>query len=174
MYFGNIIYFPWEPKGRYASRQKGGWCLWLHMVIYSLLLSCFAQLLLLSDAKKLPSGSWHCQVYDYTDASGKRHYESFTARTRKEAELLAAEYVVSKDTKILLDKISESELEIAVLVAALGTLRRGEICALTDKDIHGNNIVVNKAYVRNERNEWVLKGLSSRLIQTHFLGGCAL
>lgn len=42
-------------------------------------------------------------------------------------------------------------------MAAFGTFRRGEICALTDKDIHGNNIVVNKAYVRNERDEWVLK-----------------
>ena len=54
-------------------------------------------------------------------------------------------------------QISGTELEIAVLLAAFGTLRRGEICALTDQDIHGDYITVNKAYVRDEHNEWVLK-----------------
>lgn len=29
-------------------------------------------------AKKLPSGSWRCQVYSHKDASGKRVYKSFT------------------------------------------------------------------------------------------------
>lgn len=31
-------------------------------------------------AKKLPSGSWRCRVYDYTDDSGKKHYRSFTCQ----------------------------------------------------------------------------------------------
>lgn len=61
------------------------------------------------------------------------------------------------DIKILLDKIAGTELEIAVLLAAFGTLRRGEICALTNQDIQGNCIIVRKSYVRNEKNEWVLK-----------------
>ncbi len=61
------------------------------------------------------------------------------------------------DIKTLLMQISGTELEIAVLLAAFGTLRRGEICALTDQDIHGDYITVNKAYVRDEHNEWVLK-----------------
>lgn len=228
----------------------------------------------MATAKKLPSGSWRVQVYDYTDSSGKRHYQSFTSDTpgsagKREAEYMAAEYAANKsikkrpenmtlyeaidkyiqikegvispttvrtyksarrmhfdsignmsvrdisnttiqswvsdlskklqpktvrntyglmvsaldmfnpelqirvklpqkketnfytpsdsDIEILLKKISGTELEIAVLLAAFGTLRRGEICALTSKDIHGNCITVNKAYVRNEENEWVLK-----------------
>lgn len=61
------------------------------------------------------------------------------------------------DIKKLLSQIEGTELEIAVLLAAFGTLRRGEICALTDKDIHGNYITVNHAFVRNENNEWILK-----------------
>lgn len=61
------------------------------------------------------------------------------------------------DIKKLLSQIEGTELEIAVLLAAFGTLRRGEICALTDKDIHGNCITVNHAFVRNENNEWILK-----------------
>lgn len=223
----------------------------------------------MAKAKKLKSGSYRCLVYDYTDGTGKRHYESFTADTRREAERLAAEYAATKeikkrpdnmtvyealdkyiqvkegvlspttvrtyrsarrthfddignlsirditnttiqawvsdltkrlssktiantygflaatldmflpdlrlkivlpqkkdthfytpsdaDIKTLLMQISGTELEIAVLLAAFGTLRRGEICALTDQDIHGDYITVNKAYVRDEYNEWVLK-----------------
>lgn len=223
----------------------------------------------MAKAKKLKSGSYRCLVYDYTHGTGKRHYESFTADTRREAERLAAEYAATKeikkrpdnmtvyealdkyiqvkegvlspttvrtyksarrthfddignlsirditntiiqawvsdltkrlspktiantygflaatldmflpdlrlkivlpqkkdahfytpsdaDIKTLLMQISGTELEIAVLLAAFGTLRRGEICALTDQDIHGDYITVNKAYVRDEHNEWVLK-----------------
>lgn len=53
----------------------------------------------MSKARKLPSGSWRCQVYDYTDSQGKRHYKSFTARTKKEAEYAAAEYALDKKEK---------------------------------------------------------------------------
>ena len=50
-------------------------------------------------AKKLPSGSWRAQVYSYTDANGKKHRESFTAPTKAEAEMKAAEYVARKDRR---------------------------------------------------------------------------
>lgn len=43
-------------------------------------------------ARKLPSGSWRCRVYDYTDISGKKHYQSFTADSKTAAELLATEW----------------------------------------------------------------------------------
>lgn len=45
------------------------------------------------NAKKLPSGSWRCRAYIGTDASGKKIIMSFTAPTKKEAELQAAQYV---------------------------------------------------------------------------------
>lgn len=61
------------------------------------------------------------------------------------------------DIKKLLESIKGKELEIAVLLAAFGTLRRGEICALTDQDIKGKCIVVNKAMVRNIENQWIIK-----------------
>ena len=50
-------------------------------------------------AKKTPSGSWRVQVYDYTDASGKKHLKSFTASTKAQAELMAAEFVRMKKTR---------------------------------------------------------------------------
>lgn len=237
----------------------------------------------MAKAKKLPSGSWRCQVYDYTDAQGKRHYKSFSARTKKEAEYAAAEYALDKkektslpeytlktamenycnlksnvlspstlreyrrmynnyygclgdvylkdinsktvqawvnefainhspktvrnayglistvvdafaedirlkvtlpqkvqhklyvpsdsDIKALLTFFSENDkdMELAVYLAAFGTLRRSEICALTADDVNGNIISVNKAMVDKGNNEWVIKTTknitSTRLIE---------
>ncbi|MBO5853101.1 MAG: site-specific integrase [Bacteroidales bacterium] len=51
----------------------------------------------MSKATKLPSGKWRCRAFSYTDAQGKKHYESFTASTKKEAEALAAKFSVTKE-----------------------------------------------------------------------------
>ena len=58
----------------------------------------------MAKAKKLPSGSWRCQVYDYTDENGRRHYKSFTStdptsRGKREAERMAADYAAEKETQ---------------------------------------------------------------------------
>lgn len=47
-------------------------------------------------AKKLPSGNWRVQVYDYKDENGKEHYKSFTAPTKREAEFLATQYALDQ------------------------------------------------------------------------------
>lgn len=57
----------------------------------------------MAKAKKLKSGSWRCLVYDYTDENGKRHYKSFSsadpsARGKREAEKMAADYAAVKET----------------------------------------------------------------------------
>lgn len=48
-------------------------------------------------ARKLPSGSWRVRVYDYTSHDGKKHYKSFTAATKKQAEFLAANFTGMQD-----------------------------------------------------------------------------
>ncbi len=58
----------------------------------------------MATAKKLPSGSWRCQVYDYTDENGKRHYKSFTStdqstKGKREAERMAADYAAEKELR---------------------------------------------------------------------------
>lgn len=58
----------------------------------------------MATAKKLPSGSWRCQVYDYTDKNGKRHYKSFTsgdstAKGKRAAEKMAADYAAEKEIR---------------------------------------------------------------------------
>ncbi|WP_302327695.1 site-specific integrase [Enterocloster lavalensis] len=215
--------------------------------------------------KKLPSGSWRIQVFDHVDVDGKKHYKSFTAPTRREAQFMASEWAAGKaaqspenltlygavtryidakrgvlspstvlgyekmqrnyfkeigttklkdlnntslqiwisdlskdhspktvrnihsllasslemfspdfrlkttlpakkkpelycpsdnDVKKLLESIAGTELEIAVLLAAFGPLRRGEICALTAQDVHGNLIDINKSMVMGPDRLW--------------------
>ena len=55
-------------------------------------------------AKKLPSGRWRCRVYDGTDPAGKKIYKSFTADSKKEAELLAAQYAASRKSTVSKDR----------------------------------------------------------------------
>lgn len=218
--------------------------------------------------RKLPSGMYRCQVYDYTDENGKRHYRSFTDPNKKICQLMAADFAANKkrrsqgnltvseaieeyvkvkekvlspatirgykvmqrnhfkyidhiqirsltnedvqrwvnsltkrlsrksvsnaygllvavvgmfapeirfkvklpqreqpdlyvpsdsDIKELLRMIAGTELEKAVLLAAFGPLRRGEICALTSDDIKGNMITVRKSMVRDSENKWIIK-----------------
>lgn len=47
---------------------------------------------IMASAKQLPSGSWRVQLYVGKDPRGKRQYLSFTAPTKKEAELEALTY----------------------------------------------------------------------------------
>jgi integrase len=217
----------------------------------------------------LPSGSFRVQVYDYTDKAGKKHYKSFTAPTKRQAQALAADWKANRekmpetdmtlyeavgryidlkravlspstltgytaiqktyfsgdfgkhmlssltnivvqtwvsdlsvirspktvrnaygllsatldvfmpdlhlkstlpakkrpelycpsddDVKKLLEHIKGTDLEIAVMLAAFGPLRRGEICALTSDDIHGNTITVSKSMVQEPDNQWYIK-----------------
>lgn len=223
----------------------------------------------MAKAKKLPSGSWRVQVFDYKDVDGKRHYKSFTAPTKREAEFEAVQWAASgksnapiediflyeaitryidakrgvlspstirgyegmqhnyfkeigrtslksldntalqiwisdlskhlspktvrnvhgllasvldmfapdfhlkttlpakekpdlytpsdEDIKRLLEHVVGRELEIAILLAAFGPMRRGEICALTSDDIHGNIVAVNKSMVQGPDGLWHIK-----------------
>lgn len=51
----------------------------------------------MATAKKRESGKYRVRVYDYTDVNGKKIYRSFTASTKKEAELLAAQYKAGRN-----------------------------------------------------------------------------
>jgi integrase len=233
----------------------------------------------MAKAKKLPSGSWRCLVYDYTDGDGKRHYKSFTsddstAQGKRDAEFEAAEYARTKekqtivssstlknaivsyikakenvlspstirgykviqnvlendyttfldvsigkldnktyqlfinqisqskspktvrnynglltavlaengvsiktslpkkirpslyipsddDIKRILDETKGTDLEIPILLAAFGPMRRGEICALDSNHINGNIVHVEFNVVMNPERKWVIKAPKS-------------
>lgn len=61
------------------------------------------------------------------------------------------------DIKRLMEAVKDTDMEIPVLLAAFGPMRRGEICALTSDDIKGNYITVNKAVTRDENGKTVVK-----------------
>lgn len=50
----------------------------------------------MAKAKKLPSGNWRARVYSHTE-NGKKVYESFTASTKQEAEMMAAKFANDVD-----------------------------------------------------------------------------
>ena len=63
----------------------------------------------MSKARKLKSGSWNVQVYDGQDQAGKKHWTSFTAPTKAEAEFLAAAYKTGRTKKAPPSELSVGE-----------------------------------------------------------------
>lgn len=81
----------------------------------------------MAKAKRLPSGSWRVQVFSHTTENGKKVMKSFTAPTKKEAELLAAEFNFKKDRiahgKMSLADAMDRYLESKSNVLSPNTLR---------------------------------------------------
>ena len=67
-----------------------------------------------------------------------------------------------REIETLIRNISGTEMLKAVLLAAFGSLRRSEVCALTDDDISGNVVSVNKAMVWDDSKQWILKQPKSK------------
>lgn len=63
-------------------------------------------------ARKTKSGSWRCQAFDHVeilpDGKKKYHHRSFTARTKYEAERLAAEFMANKNRPTCELKLTEA------------------------------------------------------------------
>ena len=94
----------------------------------------------------------------------KRNYVNFIhACTGKSAGKLTG--VSSKrvhvptelEVKGLLQIFRNTELEVPIMLAAYGGLRRGEICALRMSDIDGDFVHVSRAVVRDPSGEWITK-----------------
>ena len=94
----------------------------------------------------------------------KRNYANFIhACTGKSAGKLTG--VSSKrvhvptelEVKGLLQIFRNTELEVPIMLAAYGGLRRGEICALRMSDIDGDFVHISRAVVRDPSGEWVTK-----------------
>lgn len=54
-----------------------------------------------------------------------------------------------------------TEMEIPILLAAIGTMRRGEIAALKVEDIKGNIAHISKNMVRVDKGTWIIKAPKS-------------
>lgn len=61
------------------------------------------------------------------------------------------------DVKRIMEFAKGTPMEIPILLAAFGPMRRSEICALDSDHINGNIVHVEYAMVQNEDKEWVIK-----------------
>lgn len=127
----------------------------------------------MSKAKKLKSGSWQVRVYDYTDEKGVAHSRSFTAPTKLEAEVMAAEYRAERATgrKIApyrtVTETIDKYIELSELLSpttlhryrnmqqyAFGSIMQRKVNTLTDADMQA---AINlEARRRSERTGKVL------------------
>lgn len=61
------------------------------------------------------------------------------------------------DIKAILHYINGTDLELPILLAAFGPMRRGEICALTSADINVSTVHVHQNMVKDENKNWIIK-----------------
>lgn len=65
------------------------------------------------------------------------------------------------EVKKLIDTVAGTCMELPVLLAAFGPMRRGEICALEAKDIEGTVVHVCQNMVLDENKQWIVKSPKS-------------
>lgn len=62
-----------------------------------------------------------------------------------------------EEIQCLISHVSGTEMELPILLAAFGPMRRGEISALTSDNISGNRVHVHKNMVLNDDRKWIIK-----------------
>ena len=127
----------------------------------------------MAKAKKLPSGNWRVKAYIGVGEDGKKKYKSFTAPTKKEAEYMAADYLMniryksSADTVLFKDAmLNMIELKKPIISPStyrqymqyynhsyFDSIKNTPVTALTDKQ------------VQKMINGWVDEELSPKTIQ---------
>lgn len=71
------------------------------------------------------------------------------------------------DVKKPINLAAGTDLELPILLAAFGSMRRGEICALNTDNINGNVVHVCKNMVLSPDNTWVIKSPFKALFSQH-------
>lgn len=71
----------------------------------------------------------------------------------------AVQTAPSDDDVAKLFQAADPKLKICIALAAFGSLRRGEVCALKYGDIEGDTIFVHADLVQDENDEWIYKDM---------------
>ena len=140
----------------------------------------------MATAKKTPSGKYRVRIFDYTDENGKKVYRSFTAPTKKEAELLAAKYktgAMHADELQTVAQCVEEYIQLKKAVLSPATVRnykqlkraldteypnfaKRTIRSLTQKDVQGFiSMLADKKSPKTVRNYHGLLTASSEKIR---------
>lgn len=115
-------------------------------------------------ARKLPSGSYRAQVYDYTDNEGKKHYKSFTASTKREAERLANEFLQNKESADLLELTVAEAIE-GYISSKEAVLSPSTIKAYRSMQHNAYGLISGKKI--GKLNSYELQVFISRLTEDH-------
>lgn len=129
----------------------------------------------MATAKKLPSGSWRVIQYIGRDENGERLYKSFTADTKKEAEYMAAEYVIEYKTAL---QKSQNTMTVREAMNDMIELKKPTISPATYRNyrqvfnggyfdtIFDKRIIdLDDRTVQRLINSWVDKKLSAKTIR---------
>lgn len=88
----------------------------------------------------------------------KKYRPDFVLKTNLPKKVRPKIYVPSEDElKKILKQVEDTDMEIPVLLAAFGPMRRSEICALDSNHVSANIVHVEFAMVLDEKGEWVIK-----------------
>lgn len=86
----------------------------------------------------------------------------FVIRTDLPKKVRPSLYIPSDDdVKRIIQFVQGTEMEIPILLAAFGPMRRSEICALDSDHVNGNIVHVEYAMVQDENKNWVIKAPKS-------------
>lgn len=107
------------------------------------------------NAKRLKSGNFRAKAYDYTDEEGKKHYRSFTAPTKREAERMAHEFLHNRD------RSRQSDLTVAEAIEGYITAKQN---ILSPSTIKGYRAVQRNQFSRI--NSRPIKYLTTPELQT--------
>lgn len=66
-------------------------------------------------------------------------------------------------------ELADDELKKAIMLAAFGTMRRGEICSATYEDIKENTIHVHTDMVKDENGKWIIKDMPKTASSDRFI-----
>lgn len=86
--------------------------------------------------------------------AGGKEYDVTLPRMRKPKVYTPTDAELVQLMDYLKDK---PETLAAVLLAAFGSMRRSEVCALTGSDFDGQRVTINKAMVRTPSGDWTIK-----------------
>lgn len=113
-----------------------------------------------SDLSKTLSPKSVSNTYGLVSSAIKMYLPGKTFNVTLPAKQKTKLYIPSADdVQLLLDNCKTAELKIAVLFAAVGTMRRGEACAVAfdDVDFENGTISINKAWVKVDNSYWKIK-----------------
>lgn len=111
-----------------------------------------------SDLSKSLSPKYVRNLYGLLSASVEMFAPDLTLKVTMPEKKRPDLYCPSDDDiKKLLMHAAGTDLEIAILLAAFGPMRRGEICALESSDIKGNKVSVTKSMVMGPDQTYHIK-----------------